>query len=184
MTLWSSGKLKNFLTRKSGVWPPELKPVITLSPCRTKLMCGWSILLLVSSPGVRIVWTARTRKCKLTGCGTGSGQDVWFLDLHTWTTTPNLTWCTWPYQGQRYMLQLHMRLVIPDTGPKLWQVLASGVEPRTSWSAMTLWSNGKLKNFLTRKSGVRPPELNPVTSCQLVSSQHRVTRSNVSCQTK
>jgi len=39
---------------------------------------------MVSSPGIRIAWTTWTWKCKLAGCGTGSGQDVWFLGLHTW----------------------------------------------------------------------------------------------------
>jgi len=41
MTLWSSGKFKDLLTRKSRVRPPELKSVIILSPCRTKFTNGW-----------------------------------------------------------------------------------------------------------------------------------------------
>jgi len=43
-----------------------------LNPCQTKFMYGWSILSLVSSPGVDIVWT----KCKLAGRGAGSGLDI------------------------------------------------------------------------------------------------------------
>ena len=50
--------------------------VITLNPCQTKFMYGWSILSLVSSPGVDIVWTVQTRKCKLAGRGAGSGPDI------------------------------------------------------------------------------------------------------------
>jgi len=57
-------------------WPKK-----TLSPCQTKLMHGWSIHSLVSSPGVSTTWSARTRKCNWAGCGAGSRQDVWFLCL-------------------------------------------------------------------------------------------------------
>jgi len=54
--------------------------------------------------------------------------------LHTWTITHELTVTPDHTEAnETKMLQLYMRLVIPDTRPTLWWVLAPGVEPRTSW---------------------------------------------------